>query len=126
MIRFQCGNDISVETGAGDPVRSLHGYEYLTDHRIPGYRDGWPVTSPVGSFAPDALGLYDLFGNVWEWCSDLSNGNEPGNSRRVLRGGSWANGQHDGGSLQTSHRGSAAPWERHPTLGFRAVLEIAN
>jgi sulfatase modifying factor 1 len=64
--------------------------------------DGYAYTSPVGSFAPNPWGLYDLIGNVWEWCCDRFDasyyrssptedpqGPASGNTY-VLRGGSWA------------------------------------
>lgn len=64
-------------------------------------RDQWATTSPVGSFPANGYGLYDMAGNVWEWCSDwydsgyysgrpTSNPTGPASGAyRVLRGGSW-------------------------------------
>jgi len=58
-----------------------------------GVRDIWRYTSPVGSFAPNGYGLYDMAGNVWEWCADVHR-NKRARIRREfspLRGGSWFN-----------------------------------
>src|SRR5450755_1996866 len=46
-------------------------------------------TTKVGSYAPNKLGLYDMHGNVWQWCEDLDDPTDPKALARVLRGGSW-------------------------------------
>ena len=62
-----------------------------SDHRHDTRLDGWLYTSPVRSFPPNAWGLYDVIGNVFEYCSDLPAQFSPGDSKRLIagRGGSW-------------------------------------
>ena len=82
-----------------------------------GYRDAFARTSPVGSFAPNALGFYDLSGNVWEWCLDDYC---PGGMARVIRGGSW--GSDRPAYLQSGNRIGKFPSARTDELGFRIAL----
>ena len=70
-------------------------------------------THPVGQKKPNAFGLYDMHGNVWEWCEDLY---QAGNSSRVRRGGSWSNLS---GLCAAGNRVSYGPDSRFNRLGFR-------
>jgi len=94
------------------------------------FKDGYAATSPVGRFKPNAFGLCDMLGNVWEWCSDWwgsgYSGESPvddppgaaAGSSRVDRGGGWDNGAR---SCRSAGRGDAAPGRRDSLLGFRVA-----
>jgi hypothetical protein len=89
---------------------------------IESYTDGFGQTAPVGSFKPNVRGIYDLGGNVWEWCAEGYKGDATGSGRDwgVLRGGSWATGNK--AELQSSYRNVVDRNERDVIYGFRCVL----
>jgi formylglycine-generating enzyme required for sulfatase activity len=70
-------------------------------------------TTTVGSYAPNKVGLYDMHGNVWQWCEDLR---EKGGSARVIRGGCWIN---ESTRCQAADRTAHAPTTRGNYIGFR-------
>jgi len=79
------------------------------------------TTTPVGSFKANSLGLYDLGGNVWEWCADMyKGGSGTGRDWGVLRGGSWATTNRL--EMQSSYRNVVDRNERDVIYGFRCVL----
>lgn len=70
-------------------------------------------TNPVAQKKPNPWGLYDMHGNVWEWCQDLY---KTAGSDRVVRGGSWL---YDAWLLRSAVRFSFGPGVRYSSVGFR-------
>ncbi len=93
---------------------------------IKGYRDGFATTAPVMSFPANALGLYDIGGNLFEWCAGCYDGTDPGatdrslTKSRVVRGGSWI--LDDSARLLSSYRYADHPTNRIGNVGFRVVV----
>ncbi len=88
-------------------------------------------THPVGRKEANQWGLYDMHGNVYEWCYDAP-GDYPGrpvtdwegrgeDSMRVIRSGAWGT-PFENGQLRSAHRGWGSPDTRRPWIGFRLCL----
>ena len=110
---YPWGKDWPPPAGAGNYT----GEETASDVAIKGYNDGFVWTSPVGSFKANKFGLYDMGGNVWQWCMDSWDSVSKG---KVLRGASWYNGALKL-SLLSSCRVHAAPDSSTDNYGFRIV-----
>jgi formylglycine-generating enzyme required for sulfatase activity len=126
---YACRAWTSTRCSYGDDPR----YTNLTNYAWYGGNSG-DTTHPVGQKLPTAWGLYDIHGNVWEWCQDwwdyysggiaLDPQGPAAGSCRVFRGGAfgywyvWG----DPGDCRSAFRGSSYPDDRSGGIGFRAVL----
>ena len=102
--KYPWGNDWPPPKGAGNYSPSLK-------------VDDFENTSPVGSFRANQYGLYDMGGNVWQWCEDWYDTTQ---KSRVVRGASWSDFAPE--CLLSSGRDGVAPGHRDGLGGFRCVL----
>jgi len=114
--------------GEDETSRLLKDYAWFGDNA---YKAGDKYAHPVGQKKPNAWGLYDMHGNVWEWCQDWY-GDYPSKTvinpegptagdYRVIRGGSWYNSAR---FCRSADRYRIRPSDRLDGLGFRVVLPV--
>jgi formylglycine-generating enzyme required for sulfatase activity len=124
---FSCGDTISPEQANYDGNFTYNGGPRGA------YRRG---TTPAGMFAPNAWGLHDMHGNVWEWVQDVVHDNYEGApldgsawetggdpARRILRGGSWL---YNPRYLRSALRNGFSAVLSNDIVGFRVVRELAQ
>jgi formylglycine-generating enzyme required for sulfatase activity len=121
---YACRAESEVAYCFGDDEKRLKEYAWYA-------RNSKRRTHPVGQKKPNAWGLHDMHGNVWEWVQDWfgdyskesqtnPSGAEQG-SYRVIRGGSWGDGA---GGCRSAYRGRGAPGIRGGILGFRLARRV--
>lgn len=108
------GNDI-------DKISAYANIWHGRDHLTADTSDGYLYTAPVGSFKPNGYGLYDMYGNVFEFCS--GNLKSDPKSRKIVhsRGGSWWCSRNSCGYFNSLDIGRVNPHAAFSNQGFRVV-----
>jgi len=137
---YACRAGTKTRFGFGDKDEDLCKYgNYCDKSNTPGrpwqdkdHNDGFDKTAPVGSLKPNDWGLYDMHGNVWEWCSDwyadsyanaknVDPAGPDSGSLRVLRAGGW---DADPQSCRSAGRYWDSPVHRYGFVGFRVAVDL--
>jgi len=134
---YACRAGTTTRFGFGENDGDLHRYGNYCERsctedyswKDKDHSDGHDKTAPVGSLKPNAWGLHDMHGNVWEWCQDWYGDYPSGSatdpagvssgSSRVLRGGSWF---LSAGLCRSARRYGIEPSYRFSLSGLRVVL----
>jgi formylglycine-generating enzyme len=131
--RFYNGDDVEELTKVANIIDAKAKEKFPTWGPHTKSSDGYVYTSPVGSFQPNTFGLYDMHGNVWQWCMDwyapdyyrvspVTNPTGPTSGKqRVVRGGCWG---VDASNARSSKAGAKEPNYADPFHGFRVALVV--
>ncbi len=129
---YACRAGTTTTWYCGDSEKGLKEVANIADvafkKKISGFKshdwdDGFAFTSPVGKFRANDFRLYDMHGNVWQWCDDwYAAYNEKGAKKEhVVRGGSWGT---DAAACRSARRDKNPPGYRFNDLGFRVVCVV--
>jgi formylglycine-generating enzyme required for sulfatase activity len=128
--RYSSGDDPETLTKVGNVADATAKAKYPEWRSTIRANDGCAFTGPVGRFRANALGLYDMHGNAWQWCADLYSATYYSNSPvddptgpksghdRVVRGGDWDNWPYN---ARSAVRDKCAPTARYCFTGFRVA-----
>jgi formylglycine-generating enzyme required for sulfatase activity len=134
--RYYCGDEpkclLKIANTFDEAAKPL--WPQFASNALPG-NDGYAFTAPVASFAPNAFGLYDMLGNVWQWTQDLyaedyyakSPVEDPQGPQEggvyVRRGGSWHTWSL---YARSSYRNWNSPQTRYTLVGIRLIMDAPD